>query len=165
MPKTDQRSQIKHNKMSKIDVGELLYEYTLNITGLTEYGVSFEELISGKVPPPPEGARFDVAFEGTVTGEKLRGKVRGVDYLWMRADGRAELDIHAEITADDGQKISLKANGVSLQRKDSIIFDLKENVTLFSSFKDYSWLNPLQVWAIGTVDLATQVINVKGYAA
>ena len=61
--------------MNKIEVGELLYEYTLKITGLTEYGVSFEELISGKIQPPPEGARFDVAFEGTGTGERLTGKV------------------------------------------------------------------------------------------
>lgn len=26
--------------MSQIEAGELLYEYTLNITGLTEYGTS-----------------------------------------------------------------------------------------------------------------------------
>ena len=151
--------------MSQIEVGELLYEYTLSITGLAEYGTSLAELMSGKVIMPPEGARFDVYFEGTATGQKLKGTVKGVDYLRMRADGRAELDIHAEIITDDGQKISLKADGVSLPRKDSAIFDLKENVTLFSSYKDYTWVNTLQVWGIGTVDLATQIINVKGYSA
>lgn len=151
--------------MSKIEVGELLYEYTLKITGMTEYGVSFGELMSGKVMLPPEGARFDIAFEGEVTGQKLKGKVKGVDYLWMRADGRSELDVHAEITGDDGQNISLKADGVSLPRKDSSIFDLRENVTLFSSSKDYTWVNTLQVWGIGTVDLATQVIQIAGYSA
>lgn len=151
--------------MNKIEVGELLYEYTLNVTGLTEYGVSFEGLVTGKVAIPPEGARFDVAFAGTGTGEKLKGTVKGVDYLWMRADGRSELDVHAEMTTNDGQKISIKASGVSLPRPDSSIYDLKENVTLFSSSKDYTWVNTLQVWGIGTIDLATQVIKIAGYSA
>ena len=151
--------------MSKIEVGELLYEYALNVTGITEYGVSFEELMSGKVAPPTEGARFDVTFEGTVSGSKLKGMVKGVDYLWMRADGRIQLDIHAVITTDDGQKIKLHADGVGLPRKDSSIADLRENVTLFTSSNDYKWVNVLQVWGIGTVDFAKQIVQVTAYLA
>lgn len=150
--------------MNTIELGEALYEYSLNITGLTEYGVSFEDLTSGKIPPPPEGARFDVAFAGEASGTKLGGKVIGVDYLYIRADGRFQLDIHAEITTEDGQKISLKADGVAIPRKDSSISDLRENVTLFSSSKNYSWVNTIQVWGIGTVDLAMQMIHIKGYS-
>lgn len=151
--------------MSQIEVGKLLYEYTPNITGLTEYGTSLAELMSGKVSMPPEGARFDVYFEGPATVEKLKGTVKGADYLRVRPDGRMELDIHAEITTDDGQKICLKADGVCLPRKDSSISDLRENITLFSSYKNYTWMNTLQVWGIGTVDLAAQIINVKAYSA
>jgi hypothetical protein len=151
--------------MSKIEIGELMYEYTLNITGMTEYGVSFEALLSGQVPVPPEGARFDVVFEGTSIGSKLNGKVKGVDYVRMRADGRIELDIHGEITTDDGQKIALHADGVSLLRKDSTIADLRENVTLFTSSKNYTWINALQVWGIGTVDFANQTVQIKAYSA
>lgn len=151
--------------MSQIEVGELLYEYTLNITGLTEYGISLGQLMSGNLAMPPEGARFDVYFEGPINGDKLKGTVKGVDYLRVRSDGRMDLDIHAEITTEDGQKISLKADGVCMPRKDSSISDLRENITLFTSYKNYSWINTLQVWAIGTVDLATQIINIKGYAA
>ena len=151
--------------MSTIEVGELLYEYTVKLTGMTEYGVSLESLMAGEVAPPPEGARFDVAFEGASNGPKLKGKVTGVDYLWIRADGRFQLHIHAEITADDGQKIALHADGVALPRKGSSIADLRENVTLATSSKDYTWVNALQVWGIGTVDLAEQVVQVKGYSA
>jgi Protein of unknown function (DUF3237) len=151
--------------MSTIEVGELLYEYVLKITGMTEYGVSFESLMAGNVAPPAEGARFDVAFMGTSKGPKLKGNVTGVDYLWIRADRRFQLHIHAEITAEDGQKVSLHADGVALPREGSSIADLKENVTLFASSKDYTWVNPLQVWGVGTVDLAEQVIHVKGYSA
>lgn len=146
-------------------MGEPLYEYTVYITGMPEYGVSFEELMTGKTQLPPEGARFDVAFAGEVSGTKLSGKVSGVDYLHIRADGRFQLDIHAEITTNDGQKISIKADGVALPRQNSTISDLKENVTLFSSAKDYTWVNTIQVWAIGTVDVSTQTIHVFGYKA
>jgi len=51
---------------------ELLYEYTLKITQVVEYGASLEALMSGQAPPPAEGARFDVYFEGPATGTKLR---------------------------------------------------------------------------------------------
>ncbi|MGQ0620748.1 MAG: DUF3237 family protein [Panacagrimonas sp.] len=151
--------------MSTIEVGELLYEYTVKFTGMTEYGVSLEPLMAGKVAPPPEGARFDVAFEGASRGPKLKGQVTGVDYLRIRADRRIELHIHAAITTVDGQKIALHADGVALPREGSNIADLRENVTLSTSSKDYTWVNALQVWAIGIVDLADQVVQLKGYSA
>jgi len=151
--------------MSTIDVGELLYEYTVKLTGMTEYGVSFEALMARTAAPPPEGARFDVPFEGASNGPKLKGKVTGVDYLRIRADGRFDLHIHAEITTDDGHKISLHADGVALPLPGSPVAGLRENVTLFTSSKVYSWVNGLQVWATGTVDLAEQVVRIKGYSA
>ncbi|HXV62251.1 MAG TPA: hypothetical protein VEK15_16240, partial [Vicinamibacteria bacterium] len=93
--------------MSTIEVGDLLYEYTVKITGMTEYGVSFEALMAGDTAPPPEGAKFDVAFEGESKGPRLKGNVTGVDYLQIRADGRFQLHIHGEITTHDGKKIAL----------------------------------------------------------
>jgi hypothetical protein len=150
--------------MNTIEMGEPLYEYTLKITGLVEYGVNFGELVAQKIPIPPEGARFDIAFAGEATGSKLSGKVSGIDYTYMRTDGRFQLDVHAEITTDDGQKISLKADGVAIQREGSSISDLRENITLFSSSKDYTWVNTIQVWGVGTVDLVSQIIYIAGYS-
>jgi hypothetical protein len=43
--------------------------------------------------------------------------------------------------------------------------DLRLNLTLFTSAKDYTWVNVLQVWGIGTVDLAEQAIQVTAYSA
>jgi len=151
--------------MDTMDVGELLYEYTAKLTGFTEYGVSFEALLAGTIPPPPEGARFDLPFEGASIGPRLKGKVTGVDYLHVRADGRFNLHIHAAITTDDGEKISLQADGVALPRPGSPVAGLRENVTLFSSSKAYAWVNGLQVWATGTVDVAGQTVHLKGYSA
>lgn len=144
-------------------MGELLYEYRVKLTGFTEFGFSFAALMAGEAAPPAEGARFDIAFEGTSTGPTLKGKVVGVDYLRIRADGRMELHIHATLSTDDGHNIALFADGVCLPRPDAPVADLKENVTLFTSSKEYAWVNSLQFWGVGTVDLAEQVVHIKGY--
>jgi len=140
---------------------ELLYEYTLKITQVVEYGASLEALMSGQAPPPAEGARFDVYFEGPATGTKLSGSVKGVDYLHIRADGRGQLDIHAEITTEDGKKIAPAADGISFGEPP--VLQLRENVTLTTAHPEYSWVNAIQVWAPGTVDLAKGEIRIKAY--
>jgi hypothetical protein len=142
--------------------GELLYEYTLKITRVVDYGVSMEALLSGQAPPPGEGVRLDIHFDGTISGAKLNGSVTGVDYLHVRADGRMQLHIHGEITTADGKKIALYADGAATGQPP--VLQLRENATLTTSHPEYSWVNPLQVWAPGTVDLAQGEVKVRGYA-
>ena len=144
--------------------GELLYEYTVQFTNVVEYGVSAEAVLSGQMPPPAEGARFDVYFEGPITGAKLNGTVKGIDHLHIRADGRGQLHIHAEITTEDGKKIALAADGVAIPQEGSPVFQLRENATLTSNHPEYAWVNPLQIWAPGTVDIAKGEVRIKGYA-
>ena len=50
--------------------GEKIYEYDLDVTGMTDYGVSLEVILSGKEKIPPRGVRIDVAFAGE---ENTRG--------------------------------------------------------------------------------------------
>ena len=142
--------------------GELLYEYTLKITQVVEYGVSMETLLSGQAPPPGEGVRLDIHLEGAISGAKLTGSVTGADYLHVRADGRMQLDIHGETTTEDGKKIALYADGVAIGQPP--VLQLRENATLTTSHPEYSWVNTLQVWAPGTVDLANGEVRVRGYA-
>jgi len=142
--------------------GELLYAYTLKITQVVDYGVSMEALLSRQAPPPGEGVRLDIYFEGTISGAKINGSVRGVDYLHVRADGRMQLDIHGEITTEDGKKLALYSDGVIIGQPP--VFQLRENATLTTSHPEYSWVNTLQVWAPGTVDVANGEIRVSGYA-
>jgi hypothetical protein len=151
--------------MSTTEMGELLYRVTLNITGMKDYGVSLAALTAGEVTPPVEGARFDVAFEGTATGAKLSGTAEGIDYVRARADGAFELHIHETITTEDGHNIAAQGDGVAILRPDGAIADLRVNMTLFASSKDYRWVNQLQVRGIGTIDLAKQVIQVTAYSA
>jgi Protein of unknown function (DUF3237) len=151
--------------MSTIEVGELLYKVTLHITGMKEYGVGFAALTAGEVAPPVEGARFDVAFEGTASGPKLNGTAEGIDYVRVRANGRFELHIHETIRTGDGQSIAVQGDGVAILRPEGGVADLRVNMTLFASAKAYAWVNQLQVWGVGTLDLARQVIQVTAYSA
>lgn len=150
---------------STITVGELLYDATVHFTKITEYGVSLEAVLSGQAAPPLAGVRFDVTVEGVARGPKLRGTIAGVDYLSMRADGRWQLHIHAEITTDDGQKIAFFADGVASPEPGTELIQLRENVTLTTASPAYAWVNLLQVWAKGTLDPIKGEVNVKAYAA
>ena len=142
--------------------GEKTYEYDLDITGVTDYGVSMESILAGKERIPPQGARFDVAFEGKGAG-RLSGRVRGVDYLRMRADGRMDLDIRATIETGDGFRIGLSADGVAVLRPGEPIADLRENVTLTTAAVGYAWVNTHQIWGVGSVNLAMGKIHIDAY--
>lgn len=91
--------------------GEKIYEYDLDVAGMTDYGVTLQAILSGEASVPPQGARIDVAFEGRATG-RLAGHVRGIDYLRLRADGRIDLDIRGVIETEDGCRLALSADGV-----------------------------------------------------
>jgi len=142
--------------------GEKIYEYDLDVTGMTDYGVTLDAILSGQVQIPPQGVQFDVAFVGRGTG-RLQGQVRGVDYTRMRADGRADLDIRATIETEAGQRIALSADGVAVSRADEPIADLFENVTLSTAVEEYAWVNARQFWGVGTVNFATGKIHIDGY--
>lgn len=141
---------------------EELYQYDAKVTGMVEYGASLQAILAGENPPPPPGLRIDVAFEGPVTG-RLNGSVVGVDYLNLRADGRIDLDIKGAITTGDGEKIALAASGVAIPQPGSPVFSLRENVKLTTASESYSWVNPLQIWGLGSVDLDAGEINIRGY--
>jgi hypothetical protein len=48
-------------------------------------GVTLDAVLSGQEKVPLRGTRFDVSFEGAGKG-RLAGKIRGVDYLFLRAE-------------------------------------------------------------------------------
>ena len=150
---------------SEITVGELLYEGAVNFTEVAEYGVSLGALLAGNTALPPAGARFDISFRGTVRGPRLSGTVVGVDYLYMRADGLARLDIHARIVTDDGEAIAFYADGVALPQDGTGVFNLRENVSFITASPGYAWLNQVQGWAQGTVDPGKGEVRVKAYVA
>jgi hypothetical protein len=143
--------------------GELIYEYTPQVVEVVEFGIAASDLFSGAVPPPAEGGRLDLYLEGPVTGPKLNGTLRGVDYLRFRADGRAELHIHAAITTEEGERVALEAGGVATPQAPPV-FQLREHVSLTSNHPALAWVNALEIWATGTVDVSTGQVHVEAYA-
>jgi translation initiation factor IF-1 len=155
---------IKEDVMAEVQGmgGEKIYEIDANITGVTDYGVTMDAILSGKEKVPLQGARFDVAFEGSSKG-RIAGKVRGIDYILMRADGRVDLDIRATLETEDGHRIAAHIDGVGSPRANEPIVDLAENVRLATAATKYDWVNSRQIWARGTVNLATGKIHVEGF--
>ena len=142
--------------------GEKIYEYDLDVTGVTDYGVTLQSILSGQSRIPPQGARIDVAFAGRATG-RLTGRVIGVDYLRIRTDGRIDLDIRATIETKDGHRIALSADGVGVPRTAEPIADLRENVSLTTAAESYAWVNTRQVWGVGIVNFATGKVHIDAY--
>ena len=150
--------------MNSIDAGALIYEYRPQITQVVEYGASADAVLSGQAPPP-EGARFDFHLEGPVSGPKLQGTFSGVDYIYFRADGRGEIDIHGTITTEDGKRIALEAGGVATPEEGSPVFQLREHVSLMSNHPELAWVNTIEVWARGVVDVSTGQVHLRAYGA
>ena len=143
---------------------ELIYEAEIHFTGMVEYGVSMDALSSRKVPIPRAGARFDQTFEGILHGPRLKGRISGIDYLYVRADGLFQLHLHAQVTTDDGTEISMSSEGISIQIDGEKLTQLRATVSLFTSSETYSWLNQLRLWAVGTFDPMKGEALIRAYA-
>jgi hypothetical protein len=144
--------------------GELVYEYTPNVTEIVEYGASADAVLMRKSAPPQEGARLDLYLEGPVVAGRLKGTFRAVDYLNVRADGRVELHIHGQITLEDGKTVALEAGGVGVPEGASPIYQLREHVQLTSNHPELAWVNETEVWARGQVDVSTGKVHLRAYA-
>jgi Protein of unknown function (DUF3237) len=142
--------------------GEKIYEYEFDLTGVTDYGVSMDAILSGKETVPLQGARFDLTVEGRGKG-RLSGRARGVDYLRMRADGRIDLDLHVTIETDDGHRIALSGDGQAAQRNGEPVLDIFANIRLSTASKEYEWVNARQIWSVGTASMTTGKIYAEAY--
>lgn len=102
------------------------------------------------IPNGPHGTRVIVGINGgTVKGPKVSGTVAhlGADWLTIRADGTAQLDVRALVTTDDGASIHMHYLGVMApgEAGPRII-----TAPLFEAGDErYSWLNGVQAVAVG----------------
>jgi hypothetical protein len=142
--------------------GEKIYEFDLDLTGVTDFGVSMDEIIAGKKTVPLHGARFDLAVDGRTKG-RLAGRAYGVDYLRVRADGRMELDLHVTIETDDGHRIALSGDGQAAPRNGEPTLDIFANIRLSTATKEYSWVNERQIWSVGTASLEIRKLHVEAF--
>jgi hypothetical protein len=88
-------------KLIMLSIGrmELLMSFQGKVSELINFGKT------------PLGRRFDAYFEGDLSGGVLSGKMRGVDYILVRPDGIAEINVRAAIVTQDGVNISVLISG------------------------------------------------------
>lgn len=103
------------------------------------------------VPGGPNGTRVIVPITGgTVTGPRINGTVDalGADWLTMRADGTAQLDVRALIRTDDGAIIHTTYKGIMAPTEGG-----GPRITTAPLFETgdekYAWLNSIQAIAVG----------------
>jgi hypothetical protein len=142
--------------------GEKIYDVELDLTGVTDYGVSMDAILAGQQAIPLHGARFDLIVDGRFKG-RLAGRAHGVDYLRVRADRRIDLDLHVIIETEDGHRIALSGDGQTAPRPGDPVLDIFANVRLSTASKNYAWANERQIWGVGTASLATGKILVEGF--
>ena len=103
------------------------------------------------VPNGPNGTRVIVPITGgTVTGPRINGTVDalGADWLTMRADGTAQLDVRALIRTDDGAIIHTTYKGIMAPTEDG--GRRISTAPLFEPGDEkYAWLNSIQAIAVG----------------
>jgi hypothetical protein len=143
---------------------ELVYEAKIQFTNEIDFGLSMTDLTSGKSTIPPGGARFDQSFQGILHGPKVRGIISGTDYLNVRADGLFQLHLHGVITTEEGDNISLTSEGVSIQIDGEADVQIRSAVKLYTLSESYTWLNFLQLWAIGSLDPIQREAFIKAYS-
>lgn len=148
-----------------LSVDEHLFDERLHLTGVTDFGVSMQQILADSADLPPAGARLDITYEGRIEGDRLAGYLKGVDYAVIRADGRFQLDIRGRVTTDDGAPIALYADGIMKQPDANGIAELRLNMQLTTAAPSYAWVNGLQIWGSGNVNLETGQIRVSTYAA
>lgn len=93
----------------------------------------------------PNGTRVIVGITGgTFKGARLSGQVEpgGGDWLTLRADGTARLDVRVVLRTDDGAVIYMSYNGIAAPREGGT--QLRSAPQFETSDERYTWLNAVQ---------------------
>lgn len=114
------------------------------------------------IGPVPEGIRVNFySAGGEFTGSKMRGTVRSVggDWVTIREDGVAHLDVRSTLETHDGALILMTYLGVVdfgedgydrfLRREIPSVVKLRTAPRFVTSHPEYAWLNRLFCLGIG----------------
>ena len=147
-----------------ITVQEHLYDAAYQITEIVDFGIAMPAAPSGK-PLPPQGLRFNFDWQGELTGARIKGKIAGTNYVYTRADGVTFINSQGVLTTPEGDRIAVHTEGISTRQEGSPLFQERENIQFYTACSRYAWVNRLQCWATGSVDLSTGRIAMKAYSA
>ena len=149
--------------MTDADDREPLYEAKFTVSKVTDFGVSLDVLREGGLEIPDGGLHFDMTFDGHIQGVRLSGSVRGVDHVHVRSDGSIALHIHGVILTPEGARIALSAEGTSIMDDNTGRLEVDQEVSLYSSFSDYQWVNGLPIHCVGHVLPGEDVVRLSAF--
>ena len=129
------------------------------------------------IGPVAEGIRANFyVTAGDVTGPRIQGKLRpvGGDWLTVRRDGVAVLDVRATIETNDGALILVTYHGVIDAGESgyddfangaiSPVMPIRVAPRFTTAHPDDLWLNRLQCLGIGQTDLENSRVMYDVYA-
>lgn len=139
----------------------LVYELEAQITGGEGFGVNPNDVIAGKVAIPKNGLRMNLNFQGTTKGQ-LNGNLEGIDYLTVQPNGNLQIDAMGVITTNDGQKVALNIDGLTIPSGQQGVSNVFESGTLTSNSPIYSQFNDKTIVGVGTS--SGNSLNLKLYS-
>jgi len=129
------------------------------------------------IGPVPEGIRVNFySTGGEITGPKLRGKVRpvGGDWMMVRRDGVAILDVRSTFETTDGASILVTYPGVIDLGEDGYdkflrgelpsLARIRTSPRFTTSHPEYLWLNRLHCVGVGEYSAASNDARYDVYA-
>lgn len=129
------------------------------------------------IGPTPDGLKVNLYITGgEITGPKLQGRILpvGADWLTIRPDGVAILDVRATLKSHDDALIYMTYQGVADLGEDGyqrfldgdpmLRFPIHTAPRLLTSHPDYLWLNRLQCICVGEGDLTVPMAAYDVYA-
>lgn len=153
-----------------------MYNYKYKMEHVCSVHVSLDSnpQVLGMVAGSIRGNFYGIS--GEVIGPRIQGRVlpRGVDYLTIRSDGVALLDVHLTIETHDGALIQMDYTGVADIGEDGQGQFLRNEIPptvparavprMFSGDPDYSWVNRCQFVMIGEASFKNWEISYDVYA-
>jgi hypothetical protein len=156
--------------------GKPAFGYAYSLEYICSFTITLRPEVIG---PLAEGIRVNYHITGgEVDGPKLRGKVRpgGADFVTMRRDGVAVLDIRLTIETHDGAVIYVVGSGLAYTSEDAyekamkkdlpptITIPLRAAMFYATVHPNYLWVNRLQFMEIGEMVRARSEVRFDLYA-
>ena len=129
------------------------------------------------IGPVPEGIRVTFYLSGgDVSGPRCNGKLLpvGADWILLRRDGVGMVDVRATMQTDDGALIYTTYNGVLDPGPDGYEaflngtmppkFPIRIAPRFQTAHPAYAWMNRVQAYGVGEVDLADGSVTYHVYA-
>jgi hypothetical protein len=121
------------------------------------------EMRTTDIGPTPAGHRMNMELNGrTRAGSRIEGEISGVDFLRLRSDGAAELEVHVTLTTPATQVVAVRASGLATLDSDGRASGYLA-VRFETGDDELGWLNQAVGVASTTADMSTGTLTVEGF--